>query len=159
MNKFEQLMVLTMEECGELTQACSKQMRGSPSAQKLLLEEVGDVQCMINLIIKNNEIVKNISFGDKVDVVFNKTIFYAESGGQISDRGSLEGVEFKANVLKTKKNNMIIKMIGSIEDIENLRNPKNKFSGFCKNFISKSHSYKEARRIIDSFIGNYWQVQ
>ena len=53
MNKFEQLMVLTMEECGELTQACSKQMRGSPRAQKLLLEEVGDVQCMINLIIKN----------------------------------------------------------------------------------------------------------
>jgi alanyl-tRNA synthetase len=37
----------------------------------------------VNLIIKNNEIVKNISFGDKVDVVFNKTIFYAESGGQI----------------------------------------------------------------------------
>ena len=53
MNKFEQLMVLTMEECGELTQACSKQLRGSSSAQKLLLEEVGDVQCMINLIIKN----------------------------------------------------------------------------------------------------------
>ena len=41
-----------MEECGELTQACSKQLRGSPSAQKLLLEEVGDVQCIINLIIK-----------------------------------------------------------------------------------------------------------
>ena len=60
----------------------------------------------INLIIKNNEIVKNISFGDKVDVVFNKTIFYAESGGQISDKGSLEGVEFKANVLKTKKINI-----------------------------------------------------
>ena len=60
----------------------------------------------INLIIKNNEIVKNISFGDKVDVVFNKTIFYAESGGQIADKGSLEGVEFKANVLKTKKINI-----------------------------------------------------
>ena len=60
----------------------------------------------VNLIIKNNEIVKNISFGDKVDVVFNKTIFYAESGGQISDKGSLEGVGFKANVLNTKKINI-----------------------------------------------------
>ena len=47
-----------MEECGELTQACSKQLRGSPSAQKLLLEEVGDVQCMIDLIIKNGLLSK-----------------------------------------------------------------------------------------------------
>ncbi len=64
------------------------------------------LETQINLIIKNNEIVKNISFGDKVDVVFNKTIFYAESGGQIADKGSLEGVGFKANVLKTKKINI-----------------------------------------------------
>ena len=64
------------------------------------------LETQINLIIKNNEIVKNISFGDKVDVVFNKTIFYAESGGQIADRGSLEAVEFKANVLNTKKINI-----------------------------------------------------
>ncbi len=64
------------------------------------------LETQINLIIKNNEIVKNISFGDKVDVIFNKTIFYAESGGQIADKGSLEGVEFKANVLKTKKINI-----------------------------------------------------
>ena len=64
------------------------------------------LETQINLIIKNNEIVKNISCGDKVDVIFNKTIFYAESGGQIADKGSLEGVEFKANVLKTKKINI-----------------------------------------------------
>ena len=57
MNKFEQLMVLTMEECGELTQACSKQLRGSPSAQKLLLEEVGDVLLLIEMII-NRGLVK-----------------------------------------------------------------------------------------------------
>jgi len=64
------------------------------------------LETQINLIIKNNEIVKNISCGDKVDVIFNTTIFYAESGGQIADKGSLEGVEFKANVLKTKKINI-----------------------------------------------------
>ncbi len=64
------------------------------------------LETQINLIIKNNEIVKNISCGDKVDIIFNKTIFYAESGGQIADKGSLEGVEFKANVLKTKKINI-----------------------------------------------------
>ena len=51
--KLEQLMVISMEECGELVQACSKKLRGSKTARKLLLEEVGDVQCMIDLIVEN----------------------------------------------------------------------------------------------------------
>ena len=51
--KLEQLMVITMEECGELVQACSKKLRGSKTASKLLLEEVGDVQCMIDLIVES----------------------------------------------------------------------------------------------------------
>ena len=51
--KLEELMVITMEECGELVQACSKKLRGSKTASKLLLEEVGDVQCMIALIVEN----------------------------------------------------------------------------------------------------------
>ena len=51
--KLEQLMVITMEECGELVQACSKKLRGSKTSTKLLLEEVGDVQCMIDLMVEN----------------------------------------------------------------------------------------------------------
>ena len=51
--KLEQLMVITMEECCELVQACSKKLRGSKTSTKLLLEEVGDVQCMIDLIVEN----------------------------------------------------------------------------------------------------------
>ena len=51
--KLEQLMVITMEQCGELVQACSKKLRGSKTSTKLLLEEVGDVQCMIDLIVEN----------------------------------------------------------------------------------------------------------
>ena len=51
--KLEQLMVITMEECGELVQACSKKLRGSKTSTRLLLEEVGDVQCMIDLIVEN----------------------------------------------------------------------------------------------------------
>ena len=54
MNKLEgrqELLVITMEECGELIQACSKAIRCEAyydNAQ--LLEEVGDVQQMIELI-------------------------------------------------------------------------------------------------------------
>ena len=51
--KLEQLLVITMEECGELVQACSKKLRGSKTSTRLLLEEVGDVQCMIDLIVEN----------------------------------------------------------------------------------------------------------
>ena len=58
MNKLQELMVLTMEECGELTQRCSKLVRKFDTLDEItedqrvkLLEEVGDVQCLINLMI------------------------------------------------------------------------------------------------------------
>ena len=58
MNKLQELMVLTMEECGELTQRCSKIVRKFDTLDEItedqrvkLLEEVGDVQCLINLMI------------------------------------------------------------------------------------------------------------
>ena len=57
-NKLQQLMCITAEECGELTQRCSKIMRKystfeeiQEDQRKKLLDEVGDVQCMIELMI------------------------------------------------------------------------------------------------------------
>ena len=59
MNKLQELMVITMEECGELTQRCSKIIRKFETLDEItepqrikLLEEVGDVQCLINLMIE-----------------------------------------------------------------------------------------------------------
>ncbi|MDC0227809.1 alanine--tRNA ligase [Alphaproteobacteria bacterium] len=57
----------------------------------------------LDVMINDNKIVKTISTGDKVDVVCNETIFYAESGGQISDIGTINGNNFKAKVIKSKK--------------------------------------------------------
>ncbi len=52
LNKLQELMIITMEECGELIQACSKAIRcNSYYDNKKLLEEIGDVQCMIELIL------------------------------------------------------------------------------------------------------------
>ena len=58
LNKLQELMVLTMEECGELTQRCSKIIRKFDTLDEVtedqrvkLLEEVGDVQCLIDLMI------------------------------------------------------------------------------------------------------------
>jgi Asp-tRNA(Asn)/Glu-tRNA(Gln) amidotransferase C subunit len=60
LNKLQELMVLTMEECGELTQRCSKIIRKFETLEEvteeqrvLLLEEVGDVQCLIKLSVTN----------------------------------------------------------------------------------------------------------
>ena len=51
----QQLLVVTMEECGELVQACSKILRrrelyGDTKYIKNLKEEIGDVYCMIKLM-------------------------------------------------------------------------------------------------------------
>lgn len=51
MNKLQELLTITMEECGELIQACSKAIRCDDyHDNKKLLEEVGDVMCMIELL-------------------------------------------------------------------------------------------------------------
>ena len=58
-NDFQQLMAITAEECGELTQSCMKIMRKFDSFDQLagdpytaqLVDELGDVQCMIELMI------------------------------------------------------------------------------------------------------------
>ena len=50
-DKLQELLTITMEECGELIQACSKAIRcDNYHDNKKLLEEVGDVYCMIELL-------------------------------------------------------------------------------------------------------------
>ncbi len=52
MDKRTELMVITMEECGELTQACSKVLRTNFKDHALedLRKEVADVMCMVDLM-------------------------------------------------------------------------------------------------------------
>jgi NTP pyrophosphatase (non-canonical NTP hydrolase) len=51
MKKREEMLVITMEECGELIQACSKMIRfDEPNDTKQLQEEIGDVMCMIEIL-------------------------------------------------------------------------------------------------------------
>ena len=61
MDKETELMIITMEECGELTQACSKVLRTRYEEHALidLTKEIGDVMCMIDLIVQNNYIDEN----------------------------------------------------------------------------------------------------
>ena len=65
-DKLQELLTITMEECGELIQACSKAIRCDDyHDNKKLLEEVGDVYCMIELLheydlISWNDIEKRV---------------------------------------------------------------------------------------------------
>ena len=74
-------MVITMEECGELTQACSKVLRTDFKDHALqdLKQEVADVVCMIELMKKNglvddSDIVQGIQNKmEKLEIYSNLT--------------------------------------------------------------------------------------
>tara|TARA_B100001287_G_scaffold275566_1_gene283497 strand:- start:149 stop:409 length:261 start_codon:yes stop_codon:yes gene_type:complete len=56
LDKKQQLMVITMEEAGELTQVCSKILRRAKIDDEYgekLIEELGDVYCMMKLMVKH----------------------------------------------------------------------------------------------------------
>ena len=68
MNKREELLVITMEECGELIQACSKMLRfGEDQDYTQLQEEIGDVMCMIE-ILKDGGLVSDEQIQERIKV-------------------------------------------------------------------------------------------
>ena len=50
LTEYQELLVITMEECGELIQACSKALRKQDIDLENLKDEIGDVMCMIELL-------------------------------------------------------------------------------------------------------------
>ena len=71
MNKRQEMLVITMEECAELSQACSKLIRfeDDRSEQDLvnLQDEIGDVMCMID-IMKHSGLVSEEQIEDRKKV-------------------------------------------------------------------------------------------
>ena len=77
-NTLQQLMIITAEECGELTQRCSKIMRKFEYKEEItdeqrvkLVEEIGDVHCMIELMVGHG-ITDWREIHDRADVKKNK---------------------------------------------------------------------------------------
>lgn len=84
LNPLQQLMTITMEECGELTQICSKTIRKFNTIEEVLddnpranvnriklIEEAGDVLCMIKLLVDHN-ILTNEELDARVNVKRDK---------------------------------------------------------------------------------------
>ena len=71
-------MVITMEECGELVQACSKAIwKDNHRDNQLLKEEIGDVYAMIQLLVKF-DIVSWDELDERVKVKNNKLSKWSE---------------------------------------------------------------------------------
>ena len=67
-NELQELLTITMEECGELIQACSKAIRCDKYYNNdKLIEEIGDVQCMIDLI-RQYDLVSLTEINNQVNI-------------------------------------------------------------------------------------------
>ena len=66
--------------------------------------ETLNCEAQILAIIKDSERVDNASPGDKIAVITDKSVFYAESGGQVGDTGFVSNSTFKGIVVDTTKN-------------------------------------------------------
>lgn len=74
MNKLQELMAISAEECGELTQSCIKIIRKFENIEEVvgdrrdkLIEEAGDVACMIELMVENGLFTED-EIRDRIEV-------------------------------------------------------------------------------------------
>lgn len=88
-------------------------------------------------------------------LVFNKTPFYPESGGQIGDIGIIENTNEKINILNTKKENHLIIHI-SEELPKTFSNFLAKIDKHRREIIQKNHSFTHLlHQTLREVIGNH----
>ena len=72
-------------------------------------------QAQITALLKDGKRVESAQAGDKVQIVLDQTPFYAESGGQIGDRGYLSGDEALVRIADVQKESNFFVHYGHIE--------------------------------------------
>ena len=74
----QQLMVITMEECGELIQECSKNLRRAEIFDRENFKnELGDVMCMIELLVEW-DVISWAEIEERVKIKRNKLSKWSE---------------------------------------------------------------------------------
>lgn len=69
----------------------------------------------VEALLVGGKTVESATAGDEVQIVLDRTPFYAESGGQIGDRGYLSGNELVIRIEDVKKEGDIFVHFGAIE--------------------------------------------
>lgn len=67
--------------------------------------ELKSSDSIIKSVIKDGQETDSLEEGDIAEMILDKTPFYAESGGQIGDTGTIKNENFEAEVLNTTKFN------------------------------------------------------
>ncbi|HSW63503.1 MAG TPA: alanine--tRNA ligase [Dissulfurispiraceae bacterium] len=62
-----------------------------------------EADAVIRAILKNGKVVTEAAAGEEVELFFDRTPFYGESGGQAGDTGVVQGSSFEAEIVTTKK--------------------------------------------------------
>ena len=75
LRSYQQVLCVTMEECGELTQACSKYLRFGNTEE--IKKEAGDVLAMIDLLVEYGFVTKEELEKRKL-VKFDKLTKYSD---------------------------------------------------------------------------------
>ena len=60
-------------------------------------------QAQVIAIVKDAALIESAGKGDRVQLIFNQTPFYGESGGQVGDTGNIRFENGKANIVDTKR--------------------------------------------------------
>src|SRR5690606_21686158 len=61
------------------------------------------VSTTVTAIIKDGELVEQAVAGDKIEILLAETPFYAESGGQIADKGHISAAGVSVHVTEVQK--------------------------------------------------------
>ncbi|MEY8436781.1 alanine--tRNA ligase [Atopobiaceae bacterium 24-176] len=70
--------------------------------------------CTVLSIVRDGESVMRAETGDTVEVVLDRTPFYAEMGGEVGDTGELSGIEFRMDVEDTVSHDGLVAHVGCV---------------------------------------------
>ncbi|RNA68768.1 alanine--tRNA ligase [Alteribacter keqinensis] len=65
--------------------------------------DVLDIPSVVKVIVKDKQLAETVKAGEQAQIIVDRTPFYAESGGQIADKGTFETEGVKVNVLDVQK--------------------------------------------------------